>query len=71
MMRHVFVFALIVLSLVAESWAQLRPPNEAGVSLGHWHALVRDVEARLARISRKGPRRSGRGIAPQGAGESH
>ena len=44
-MRHVFVFALIVLSLVAESWAQLRPPNEAGVSLGHWHALVRDVEA--------------------------
>ena len=36
-----------------------------------YQPLVRDVEARLARISRKGPRRSGRGIAPQGAGESH
>jgi catechol 2,3-dioxygenase-like lactoylglutathione lyase family enzyme len=26
-------------------WAQLPPPNEAGVSMGHIHLLVRDVDA--------------------------
>src|SRR5262249_28558867 len=25
--------------------AQILPPNQAGVSMGHWHTLVRDVEA--------------------------
>jgi catechol 2,3-dioxygenase-like lactoylglutathione lyase family enzyme len=27
------------------SWAQLRAPNESGVALGHWHTIVRDVDA--------------------------
>src|SRR5258706_5636101 len=30
---------------LATSWAQLEPANEAGVSLGHFHTIVRDVEA--------------------------
>jgi len=29
----------------AASWAQLQPPNEAGVTLGHFHTVVRDVSA--------------------------
>ena len=27
------------------SWAQLAPPNEMGVTMGHVHMIVRDVEA--------------------------
>jgi catechol 2,3-dioxygenase-like lactoylglutathione lyase family enzyme len=30
---------------LAISWAQLQPPNEAGVALGHFHTVVRDVAA--------------------------
>jgi catechol 2,3-dioxygenase-like lactoylglutathione lyase family enzyme len=29
----------------APSWAQLLAPNEAGVTLGQWHTIVRDVDA--------------------------
>ena len=28
-----------------ESWAQLRSPNTAGVAMGHWHTIVRDMDA--------------------------
>jgi len=41
---------LLILSLAALSWsgklsAQLQPPNEAGVALGHLHTVVRDLPA--------------------------
>src|SRR5882724_10378468 len=37
---------LIFYSLwVAASWAQTLPPNKAGVSMGHWHTIVRDVDS--------------------------
>jgi catechol 2,3-dioxygenase-like lactoylglutathione lyase family enzyme len=39
------VFSLAALWLVPESWAQVTAPNAAGVSLGHAHLNVRDVEA--------------------------
>src|SRR5712692_6870124 len=35
---------LTILSLPAVSWAQLYPANEAGVSMGAWHTIVRDVD---------------------------
>ena len=44
-MRNILAFALIAFCWLAESHAQLLPHNEAGVSLGHWHAIVQDVEA--------------------------
>jgi catechol 2,3-dioxygenase-like lactoylglutathione lyase family enzyme len=40
----------LILTLMAMSfptgtlWAQLYPPNEAGVSLGAWHTIVRDID---------------------------
>src|SRR5215475_13007088 len=30
---------------VGTAWAQPAPPNEAGVTMGHWHLNSRDVEA--------------------------
>jgi catechol 2,3-dioxygenase-like lactoylglutathione lyase family enzyme len=42
--RVIILFAAAVLCPLAV-WAQLEPPNEAGVSLGHWHTIVRDVNA--------------------------
>ncbi len=40
--------SILILSLalwaVTPSWAQLYPPNKAGVSLGAWHTIVRDIE---------------------------
>src|ERR1700682_6656444 len=36
----------LMLSLVAgTALAQAYPPNEAGVTMGHWHLNTRDVEA--------------------------
>jgi len=36
----------LMLSLTAgTAWAQAFPPNEAGVTMGHWHLNSRDVEA--------------------------
>jgi catechol 2,3-dioxygenase-like lactoylglutathione lyase family enzyme len=36
----------LMLSLVAgTAWAQAFPPNEAGVTMGHWHMNSRDIEA--------------------------
>jgi catechol 2,3-dioxygenase-like lactoylglutathione lyase family enzyme len=39
------VVAATVLLATTASWAQLAAPNEAGVSMGHIHLLVPDVEA--------------------------
>ena len=38
------LFSLFLLPLTP-AWAQLDPPNEAGVSLGQFHTIVHDVEA--------------------------
>jgi catechol 2,3-dioxygenase-like lactoylglutathione lyase family enzyme len=45
-MRTLFS-ALWVISLLTSgtAWAQAFPPNEAGVTMGHWHLNTRDVEA--------------------------
>ncbi len=39
------VLSTIVLALGGTSWAQLSVPNAAGVTMGHLHYLVKDVEA--------------------------
>jgi len=43
MRKPVLIFSL-ALAAATPSWAQLSPPNKAGVSLGAWHTIVRDVE---------------------------
>jgi hypothetical protein len=45
MKRFISVLILIVLWPLAASRAQVLAPNEAGVSMGDWHTIVRDVEA--------------------------
>jgi catechol 2,3-dioxygenase-like lactoylglutathione lyase family enzyme len=44
MKKLIIVLALIALS-TGTAWAQAFPPNEAGVTMGHWHLNTRDVEA--------------------------
>jgi catechol 2,3-dioxygenase-like lactoylglutathione lyase family enzyme len=44
-MRRATVAVLVLLGLSAPASAQLSPPNEAGVAMGHLHYYVRDVEA--------------------------
>ena len=39
------ILSLAMLLPQAVSWAQIYAPNESGVALGHWHTIVRDVEA--------------------------
>jgi len=41
------ISALWVVSILAPAttWAQAFPPNEAGVTMGHWHLNTRDVDA--------------------------
>jgi catechol 2,3-dioxygenase-like lactoylglutathione lyase family enzyme len=45
--RFIFTFAVLALasSTVFPVWAELAAPNAAGVSMGHVHLAVRDVEA--------------------------
>ncbi len=43
-----FVLGFFSLCLLRPAAAQLAPPNEAGVSLGHLHLNVKDVEAQKA-----------------------
>jgi catechol 2,3-dioxygenase-like lactoylglutathione lyase family enzyme len=43
--RHVATAWLMVLGSAITATAQLSPPNEAGVAMGHLHYYVRDVEA--------------------------
>ena len=38
------VWAISVLA-TGTAWAQAYPPNETGVTMGHWHLNTRDVEA--------------------------
>ncbi len=45
MKRLLPILSLVVLWSPAGSWAQLQAPNEAGVTMGHVHLNVRDVEA--------------------------
>ena len=45
MRKLVCILNLVVLGPLAAAWAQLAAPNDAGVSLGQWHMLVRSVEA--------------------------
>jgi len=40
-----FLLALVFLFPLASAWAQLEPPNEAGVTFGQFHTIVRDVDA--------------------------
>jgi hypothetical protein len=40
-----FILASILTSLATgTAWAQLYPPNDAGVSMGAWHTIVRDID---------------------------
>ena len=45
-MKKLFLLlTLMMVSFPAGSlWAQLFPPNEAGVSMGAWHTIVRDID---------------------------
>jgi catechol 2,3-dioxygenase-like lactoylglutathione lyase family enzyme len=40
-----FLVPVLALNLLAPCYAQLAPPNEAGISMGHVHLNVTDVEA--------------------------
>ena len=45
-MKRLISVLWVILILAAETaWAQSFPPNEAGVTMGHWHLNTRDVEA--------------------------
>jgi catechol 2,3-dioxygenase-like lactoylglutathione lyase family enzyme len=37
--------SLIVMMVGSKPWAQTAPPNDRGVSIGHMHLVVRDIEA--------------------------
>jgi len=39
------ILTIAFLCVPAAGWAQLRSPNEKGVALGHWHTIVKDVDA--------------------------
>ena len=39
------LFGLLMYCASQVGWAQLQPANDAGVTLGHFHAIVRDVDA--------------------------
>ena len=45
MRRLVWLLVVLVMGLTRPVWAQLSPPNELGVSMGHLHYYVRDVDA--------------------------
>jgi len=36
---------MVCIVAAGTAWAQAFPPNEAGVTMGHWHLNTRDVEA--------------------------
>ena len=44
MKKLTLILGLAMLWPLSPSWAQLAPPNEAGVTLGAWHTIVRNVE---------------------------
>jgi catechol 2,3-dioxygenase-like lactoylglutathione lyase family enzyme len=45
MKKLMLIFALMLLAPARASWAQLAPGNAAGVSMGHVHLVVQDIEA--------------------------
>ena len=45
MRRLISVLWMISILGVGTAWAQSFPPNEAGVTMGHWHLNTRDVDA--------------------------
>jgi catechol 2,3-dioxygenase-like lactoylglutathione lyase family enzyme len=45
MKKMLLILSLFVLSPASPLWAQLQPPNEAGVTMGHVGLIVRNVEA--------------------------
>jgi catechol 2,3-dioxygenase-like lactoylglutathione lyase family enzyme len=44
-MRYFHSFLAIIAVSITPAFAQLAPPNEAGVTLGHFHLIVKDVDA--------------------------
>ena len=45
MKKFLVILSLVVLWPTAASWAQLLAPNEVGVTMGHVHLNVRNLEA--------------------------
>jgi len=45
MKKLILALGLIAVLSTGTAWAQPFPPNEAGVTMGHWHLNTRDVEA--------------------------
>jgi catechol 2,3-dioxygenase-like lactoylglutathione lyase family enzyme len=45
MKRSIVLLSLAVACPIAALRAQILAPNKAGVAMGHWHTIVRDVEA--------------------------
>ena len=45
MKELIAMLGVVLLWPVTPSWAQLEPPNGLGVTMGHVHLNVRDVEA--------------------------
>ena len=45
MMRALLCTIPAWLLVIGTAWGQAYPPNEAGVTMGHWHLNSRDVEA--------------------------
>ncbi|HKA41306.1 MAG TPA: VOC family protein [Burkholderiales bacterium] len=45
MIRTLLLTMPLLLLAPGTSWAQAYPPNEAGVTMGHWHLNSKDVEA--------------------------
>jgi catechol 2,3-dioxygenase-like lactoylglutathione lyase family enzyme len=43
--KLILILILTALWQAGAAWPQVRTPNEAGVALGHWHTIVRDVDA--------------------------
>ena len=64
MKKLVAVLCGIVLALAGRAWAQLSAPNAAGVSMGHLHYHVKDVEGNRGsdRARRHRPQRGDGGM---------
>ena len=45
MKRLISIVSLVALWPLAVSWAQVYAPNKAGVSMGQWYTIVKDVDA--------------------------
>ena len=45
MTKLIAALSLFLTFLAGAAWAQPYPPNEAGVTMGHWHLNSRDIEA--------------------------